>query len=89
MMSGISLDSIKDRLNITVSSLEPYYFDDELSKRLLLEHFKAADMMGLGLADYSIGSVAAGALLLYLYETQNKPSFHTLRISRRMLWVNI
>ena len=37
MMSGISLDSIKDRLNITVSSLEPYYFDDELSKRLLLE----------------------------------------------------
>ncbi len=81
MMSGISLDGIKDRLSITVSSLEPYYFDDELSKRLLLEHFKAADMTGLGLSDYSIGSVAAGALLQYLYETQKSSLPHLTHIT--------
>lgn len=79
-LSGISLDDIKARLNISVSSLDPYYFDDDLSKRLLLEHFKVGTMDGLGLKDYSTGSVAAGALLQYFYETQKTSLAHITRI---------
>lgn len=81
LMSGISIDGIKARLNITVSSLQPYYFDDELSKRILLEHFKVADIDGLGLRDYSIGCIAAGALLQYLYETQKSSLPHLTHIT--------
>lgn len=88
MMSGISLDSIKDRLNITVSSLEPYYFDDELSKRLLLEHFKAADMTGLGLAVIRLAQLPQEHFYNICTRHRRAP-FRTSRISRRMLWVNI
>lgn len=81
LLSGISLDDIKVRLNIALSSLEPYYFDDELSKRLLMEHFKVAGIDGLGLRDYETGCVAAGALLQYLYETQKSSLPHLTHIT--------
>ncbi len=81
LLSGISIDDIKARLNISVSSLQPYYFDDELSKRILLEHFKVADIDGLGLRDYQTGCIAAGALLQYLYETQKSSLPHLTHIT--------
>ena len=81
MLSGISIEEICTRLNIAVSSLEPYYFDDELSKRLLLEHFKASSLNGLGVADFETGCVAAGALLQYFYETQKSSLPHLTHIT--------
>lgn len=81
MLSGISIDDLKNRLNISVSTLEPYYFDDELSKQLLLKHFKVKSLEGLGIVDYGTGVVAAGALLQYLYETQKTSLTHITRIT--------
>ncbi len=69
-VSGIDIDDIKERLNISVFSLESWYFDDELSKKALSNHFKVMSLAGLGLEDYNIGAVCAGALIQYLYETQ-------------------
>lgn len=69
-MSGMDLDDLKDRLGITIYSLDSWYFDDEVCRQKLLEHFKVASFVGLGLEDYDCGIISAGALLQYLYETQ-------------------
>ncbi len=69
-MSGMDLDSMKERLGITIYSLDSWYFDDNVCRQKLLEHFKVSSFAGLGLADYDCGVISAGALLQYLLETQ-------------------
>ena len=49
---------------------DSWYFDDAVCKDKLLEHFKVKNFAGLGLADYDCGIISAGALLIYLFETQ-------------------
>ena len=79
-MSGMDLDDLRFRLNIALYPLESWYFDDELCKRTLLEHFQVSDLTGLGLKDLSCGTIAAGALLKYLYETQKTSLSHMTRL---------
>ena len=69
-MSGMDLDGMKDRLGITIYSLDSWYFDDAVCRQKLLAHFKVSSFAGLGLADYDCGVISAGALLQYLLETQ-------------------
>ncbi len=69
-MSGMDLDGMKERLGITIYSLDSWYFDDAVCRQKLLEHFKVTSFAGLGLADYDCGIISAGALLQYLLETQ-------------------
>ena len=69
-MSGASLDDFKDRLHVSVSTLDTWYMDEAVSVQKIKEHFKVASLDGLGLADFPSGTLAVGALLLYLYETQ-------------------
>ena len=80
-MSGIDIEEITHRLNISVSSLEPWYFDDGLCKRTLMEHFKVGTLEGLGLKDYETGVIAAGSVLQYLYETQKSSLPHLTGIT--------
>ena len=75
-MSGVDLDDLKFRLNIALYPLESWYFDDELCKNTLLEHFQVSSLAGLGLTDFGCGTIAAGALLKYLYETQKNSLSH-------------
>ena len=75
-VSGVDLEDLRHRLNIAISSLESWYFDDEMCKRTLSEHFHAATMEGLGLKDYPCGVVSSGALLKYLLETQKTDLSH-------------
>ena len=69
-VSGIDVEDIKERMGISVFPQEPYYFDDDMCRRILKEHFKVASMEALGVGDYPVGIVAAGALMQYFYETQ-------------------
>ena len=69
-MSGASLDDFKDRLHVSVSTLGTWYMDEAVSVQKIKEHFKVASLDGLGLTDFPSGTLAVGALLLYLYETQ-------------------
>lgn len=69
-VSGVDIEDMKDRLGITVFSLDSWYFDDSLCSRVLMEHFGVSSLAGLGISDYSCGIIAAGALLKYLMETQ-------------------
>lgn len=70
LVSGVDLDNLKNRLNIVVSSIESWYFDEDKCKEALMEHFKTSSLEGLGLADYSIGVIASGAVMQYLTGTQ-------------------
>ena len=69
-MSGAGLDDFKDRLHVSVSTLDTWYMDEAVSVQKIKEHFKVASLDGLGLTDFPSGTLAVGALLLYLYETQ-------------------
>ena len=75
-MSGIDLDDIKNRLNVCVSALESWYFGEDTAVTALKEHFKIQNLAGIGLEDFACGSIAAGALLKYLYETQKNSLSH-------------
>ncbi len=80
-VSGIDIDDLKGRLGISISALEPWYFDDDLCIRSLKEHFHVGDLQGLGLGDYSIGIIAAGSIMQYLYETQKNTLIHITKIT--------
>lgn len=81
MVSGVDISDLKNRLLISVSDLEPWYFDDELCVNALKDHFKVTDLAGLGLKDYTIGIIAAGSVMQYLYETQKNSLTHLTRIT--------
>ena len=80
VMSGISLDDMKNRYHFTVSTLDAHFFQDENCRRILREHFKVAGLEGLGLGDYDCGVIASGAVLQYLYETQKNTLDHLTTI---------
>ena len=69
-VSGIDVEDFRTRLGISVYSLDSWYFDDELCKKALMDHFHTSTLSGLGLDDFDCGVIAAGALLQYLIETQ-------------------
>lgn len=81
LISNIDINDLRDRLNISLSALEPWYFDEELCIRSLNDHFKVSSLDGLGLKEYSIGVTAAGAVMQYLYETQKNALSHLTTIT--------
>lgn len=80
-MSGMDLDDMKNRLGITIYSLDAWYFDDAICERTLKEHFHVSSLEGLGLKDYDCGVIASGALLQYLLETQKNDLTHLSRLT--------
>ena len=75
-VSGVDLEPLKNKLQFAVSALDNWYFDDSLCRKTILEHFHVNSFSGLGIDDYQTGSVAAGALLQYLLETQKNQMAH-------------
>lgn len=69
-MSGVDAEDLKDRLGICVFALDSWFFDDDSCRRVLKEHFHVSNLEGLGIQDYDSGIIAAGALFLYLKDTQ-------------------
>ncbi len=80
-MSGMDLEDMKERLGITIYSLDAWYFDDALCTQTLKEHFRVSTMEGLGISDYDCGMIAAGSLLTYLKETQKTTLSHLTRLT--------
>ena len=70
LVSGLSIEDMRNRLRIAVNVLEAHYYDEDGAKKQLKKHFKVAGLTGLGIEDFPVGILAAGALLRYLYETQ-------------------
>lgn len=67
---GIPIEELRERYHIAISELEEWYYNTELCKKALMEHFHTGTLAGLGLSDYTAGCAAAGAVLQYLLETQ-------------------
>ena len=80
LVSGFEIDELRERYRISVNALETHLFDDEGCKRVLLKHFKVNTLIGLGIEDFPVGMLAAGALLQYLYETQKTELAHFTHI---------
>ena len=80
LMSGVDTEDLKNRLGICVFSQEPWYFDDELWRKTLKEHFQVNSLEGLGIGEFESGVLAAGALFLYLQETQKTALSHMATI---------
>ena len=81
MVCGLDVEDLKHRLQIAVYPLDSWYFDDELCHRTLLEHFHLLSIEGLGLGDYETSIIAAGALFIYLRETQKSNLEHMSTIT--------
>lgn len=75
-ISGIDTEDICSRLNISMFPLDAWYFTDEMAAATLLSHFHVNSLEGIGLKDYPCGTIAAGSLLKYLYETQKNSLEH-------------
>ena len=80
LLTGIDIDDLKNRLNITLFQLESWYFDDDMCKKALTDHFKVYDLSALGIDNYDVGTNAAGALMQYLTETQKNSLSHLTQI---------
>ena len=80
LMCGADIDDLKNRLGISIFTLESWYFDEDMCKNALKEHFKVMDLSGLGNSDYECGIIAAGALMQYLMETQKTSLAHLTKI---------
>ena len=76
LVSGVDTEDLRARLGVCINPLEDWYFDDDLCRRILMEHFHTSTIEGLGIADYESGTIAAGALFQYLYETQKSDMAH-------------
>lgn len=80
-MSGIDTEELKNRLQVLISALENRFFSDDSCRKILREHFHVQHLEGLGLNEYETGTLAAGAVLQYLYETQKNTLDHLTRIT--------
>ncbi len=80
-LTGIDVEDLKNRLSICVFTLDNWYFDEDLCKTTLKEHFKVMDLSGLGISEYASGTIAAGALFKYLLETQKTTLSHIISVT--------
>ena len=75
-MSGVDLTEYKNKYNLQLGTIDDYYFDDDTVSNVILTHFGVKKLDALGLADFPTGTIAAGALLKYLYDTQKNSLAH-------------
>ena len=70
----------KNRNSCVITKADDWYFSD-MAVQKLLSHFKVKSLSGLGIIDFEKGTIAAGAVLLYLYETQKNDLSHITGIT--------
>nr|WP_288827349.1 DNA mismatch repair protein MutS [uncultured Clostridium sp.] len=80
-VSGVDIEEIKNRYHTVISSLDHHYFSDEVCRKILREHYQVGSLTGLGLDDYDMGVIAAGAVMQYMYETQKSSLSHITTIT--------
>ncbi len=80
LVCGMDIEDLKTRLEISIFSLEPHFFDDDRCRNTLLKHFHVNTLQGLGVEEFPSGMIASGALLQYLYEIQKTSLNHITHI---------
>lgn len=80
-ISGIDFDDMRTRLHVLTETLDDSYFGDDSCAGIIKDHFHVQSTEGLGIDCFPCGTVAAGALLRYLFETQKTDLSHITEIS--------
>jgi len=80
-ISGISLEELKKKYNITITPLDNSYFGEKSGIDILKKHFKVSSVEALGLSEFTDATVASGAMLRYLYEMQKSSCAQIVSIS--------
>ncbi len=70
LMSDFPFDTLKAKNGLSYSAIPAHHFDERESLKALKLHFKVNSVEGLGLNDFKNATVAAGAVLSFLFETQ-------------------
>lgn len=65
-----------------ITKLEEWIFDHDYATERLREHFGTHSLKGFGIEELRVGTMAAGAVMHYLLETQRSRLSHIRRISR-------
>ena len=68
VMSGVSLEDLKSRMGITIYPLDARYFDEDAGHKAIMKQFHVSSLIGLGIDDFKVGTIAAGAMIQYLLE---------------------
>lgn len=63
-------DITKYNLTVPVTRIDDWYFEYDITGRILLDHFNVATLDGYGCAHLPLAIRAAGAVIQYLQETQ-------------------
>lgn len=74
--------SIRISTNPRVTRLEEWIFDLGYAGERLREQFSTQSLKGFGIDDLELGTIAAGAVMHYLFETQQARLSHIRRITR-------
>ena len=69
-MSTLDREALSAKINVSISELADYYFDEDGCVNAIKSHFGSDRLEGLGISDFPLGTIAAGALFQYLFETQ-------------------
>ncbi len=70
IMSDFPFEGLKARSDLSYQSIPAHHFDEKETLKALKNHFKVNSIEGLGLLDYHNATIAAGAMLSFLFETQ-------------------
>lgn len=80
-ISGMNFESLHNRYSFLSSTISDSYYDSDSSAALIREHFKVLSLSDLGIEEFDAGTIAAGAALKYLYETQKTKLDHITSIT--------
>jgi DNA mismatch repair protein MutS len=78
------LETIKtllgERFRVLYTKVDDWAFNADYAYELLLNHFKTQSLKGFGIEEMRIGTIAAGAVMNYLQETQKANIPHIKKI---------
>ena len=78
------LETIKtllgERIRVLYTKVDDWVFNADYAYELLINHFKTQSLKGFGIEEMHIGTVAAGAVMNYLQETQKSNIPHIKKI---------
>ena len=69
-----------ERFHVLFTKVDDWVFNADYAYELLINHFKTQSLKGFGIEEMRIGSIAAGAIMNYLQETQKANIPHIKRI---------
>ena len=80
-LSGVDAADLRSRMGICLSSVDESHFKKDRDEEVLLSHFRVASLQALGVDSFEYGTIAAGALLIYLKNTQKITLSHITRVN--------